>query len=258
MDDVDRRAQLAAQAQQQRHGLALPGRRARREVGRVAARVARRLRERPSPARRGRAAACRARRGSAAPRAARPRRPPGSRRCRSGTGSLDAAGAGVEQRARARRRCRARGRPRSRSRRARARPRRRACAASASRVVVSGTAVERHVDERRDAARGRGARRALEALPLGAAGLVDVDVAVDEAGQQHRVADVLDRGARPARRPRATTATIRPSRTSTAPARSPSGVTTRRLRRARVDCGRGLVGLAHARWRSQDCNSVRS
>ena len=38
-----------------------------------------------------------------------------------------------------------------------------------------------------------GRRRAgggLEALPLGAPGLVDVDVAVDEAGRDHQLADV--------------------------------------------------------------------
>ena len=53
-------------------------------------------------------------------------------------------------------------------------------------------AVERHVEQRGDAARrgGPGGRR--EALPLGAAGLVDVHVGVDEAGQQHLVVGEVD------------------------------------------------------------------
>ena len=48
-------------------------------------------------------------------------------------------------------------------------------------------AVQRHVDDRRDPARGRGARRRREALPLGASGLVDVHVRVDEPGDEHLV-----------------------------------------------------------------------
>ena len=53
-------------------------------------------------------------------------------------------------------------------------------------------AVERHVQDRRDAARrgGPGGRR--EPLPFGAAGLVDVHVGVDEAGQQHLVVGEVD------------------------------------------------------------------
>ena len=48
-------------------------------------------------------------------------------------------------------------------------------------------AVERHVHDRgHPAGRGRTGRR-LEALPLGAAGIVDVDVRVDQPGQQHDV-----------------------------------------------------------------------
>ncbi len=53
-------------------------------------------------------------------------------------------------------------------------------------------AVERHVDEGGDAARGRRAGRGGEALPLGAARLVDVDVRVDEAGQDAEIARVED------------------------------------------------------------------
>ena len=53
-------------------------------------------------------------------------------------------------------------------------------------------AVERHVEDRRDAARRRGAGGRREALPLGAARLVDVHVAVDEAGQQHLVVGQVD------------------------------------------------------------------
>ena len=53
-------------------------------------------------------------------------------------------------------------------------------------------AVERHVDDRRDAAGRRGPGGAGEALPLGAARLVDVHVGVDEPGQQHLVVGQLD------------------------------------------------------------------
>ena len=51
-------------------------------------------------------------------------------------------------------------------------------------------AVERHVHEGCDAAGGSGLGRCLKALPLGAAGLVDVDVRVDKAGQQKGIAKV--------------------------------------------------------------------
>ena len=43
-------------------------------------------------------------------------------------------------------------------------------------------AVERHVDERGDAAGGRGERRRFESFPVGAARIVDVHVRIDEAG----------------------------------------------------------------------------
>jgi hypothetical protein len=62
-----------------------------------------------------------------------------------------------------------------------------------------GDAVERHVDDRRDPAGGRGTGRAREALPLGAAGLVDVHVGVDEAGQQHGAGGEAHARARSAR-----------------------------------------------------------
>ena len=52
--------------------------------------------------------------------------------------------------------------------------------------------VERHVDERRDPTGRRGAGGRREALPRGAARLVDVHVAVDQAGQQHLVVGELD------------------------------------------------------------------
>ena len=54
-----------------------------------------------------------------------------------------------------------------------------------------GQAVERHVDERGEAAGCGGAGGGGEAFPLGAAGLVDVDVGVDEAGQEGVVAEVV-------------------------------------------------------------------
>ncbi len=52
--------------------------------------------------------------------------------------------------------------------------------------------VQRHVDERGDAAGGGGAGGRGEPLPLGAAGLVDVHVGVDEPRQQHLVGRQLD------------------------------------------------------------------
>jgi hypothetical protein len=48
--------------------------------------------------------------------------------------------------------------------------------------------IERHVHDRRDAAGRRGAGGRGEALPLGAAGLVDVHVRVDDPGQEYLVA----------------------------------------------------------------------
>ena len=53
-------------------------------------------------------------------------------------------------------------------------------------------AVERHVHDRRHAAGRRRPRRGREALPLGAAGLVDVHVGVDEPRQQHLVVVEVD------------------------------------------------------------------
>jgi hypothetical protein len=53
-------------------------------------------------------------------------------------------------------------------------------------------AVERHVDDRRDAPGRGGTGRRGEALPLGAARLVDVDVGVDEPGQQDLVVGQLE------------------------------------------------------------------
>ena len=68
-------------------------------------------------------------------------------------------------------------------------------------------AVQGHVDDRGDAARGGGPGGAGEALPLGATGIVDVHVGVHQAGEQHLVggqrhdgirgevgAEVCDRG----------------------------------------------------------------
>ena len=85
---------------------------------------------------------------------------------------------------------------------------------SAATVVVGGHAVERHVDQRRDAAGRRGARRGCESFPVGAARLVDVHVRVDDARQhdesrRRRCTAVADDGTSPTCR---TIATIRPSR----------------------------------------------
>ena len=53
--------------------------------------------------------------------------------------------------------------------------------------------IERHVDQRRDAAGGRGARRRLEAFPLRPAWFVDVGVRVDETGHDDEVAAIVHR-----------------------------------------------------------------
>ncbi len=55
-----------------------------------------------------------------------------------------------------------------------------------------GQAIERHVDERGVAAGRRGAGRGLEAFPLGAAGFVDVNVGIDEAGENAVSAEVTN------------------------------------------------------------------
>ncbi len=47
--------------------------------------------------------------------------------------------------------------------------------------------VQRHVDQRGDAGRGRRHGRGVETLPLGAAGFVDVHVGVDDARDEHLV-----------------------------------------------------------------------
>jgi hypothetical protein len=56
-----------------------------------------------------------------------------------------------------------------------------------------GDAVQGHVDEARHSPDRSGASRRLEAFPLGTAWLVHVYVAVDEPGQEHGVAEVVDR-----------------------------------------------------------------
>ena len=62
-----------------------------------------------------------------------------------------------------------------------------------------GETVERHVDEGGEAAGGGGAGGGGEAFPLGAAGLVDVGVDVDEAGQEGERAEVFGGEVRDAR-----------------------------------------------------------
>ena len=57
-----------------------------------------------------------------------------------------------------------------------------------------GQAVQRHVDEGGEASGGGGAGGGAEAFPLGASGLVDVDVRVDEAGKDGVVAAVVEDG----------------------------------------------------------------
>ena len=91
-------------------------------------------------------------------------------------------------------------------------------------------AVQRHVDQRGVAARGCRPRGGSKALPLGAAGLVDVDMAVDQAGQQRVLAEVdcVGVGGQIADvAHRANDARPGPSSSSSAARRVPCGVTTR-------------------------------
>ena len=53
-----------------------------------------------------------------------------------------------------------------------------------------GQAVQRHVDERGVAAASGSTGRGLEAFPLGAAGFIDVNVGVNEAGENAIVSAV--------------------------------------------------------------------
>ena len=92
-----------------------------------------------------------------------------------------------------------------------------------------GHAVERHVDDRRDAA-GRGrARRGIEPFPVGAARLVDVDVRVDDARRDDEIAGVDVCSVRRSSSC-APTRAILPSWMWIEAGRTPSGRTTRRLR----------------------------
>lgn len=54
-----------------------------------------------------------------------------------------------------------------------------------------GQTIERHVDEKRVTSRGSGARGGFEPFPIGAAGIVDVNVRIDEAGENDGVAKIV-------------------------------------------------------------------
>jgi hypothetical protein len=75
----------------------------------------------------------------------------------------------------------------------------------AGRRSRGGHGVERHVEQRRHTAGGRGARAGLESLPVRASWLIEVYVRVHEPRHDHEVAGVLDRRATrhvfPARHP---------------------------------------------------------
>ena len=108
--------------------------------------------------------------------------------------AFEAGDAGAGERVEVRPGCRRRRRPRRPSRPCTGR-------AAASRLSFEGgdggglgEAVEGHVDEGGVAAGGGGAGGGGEAFPFGAAGLVDVDVGVDEAGEEGDDAEVVDGG----------------------------------------------------------------
>src|SRR6202035_4945026 len=71
--------------------------------------------------------------------------------------------------------------------------------------------VERHVDDRGDAPGRRGQRGGGEALPGGPARLVDVHVAVHQAGQQHLVVGQVHDLGHARRRPRRGSGPARPA-----------------------------------------------
>ncbi len=92
-------------------------------------------------------------------------------------------------------------------------------------------AVERHVDEGGVASGRCGARGGAEAFPFGAAGFVDVDVRVDEAGEDG-VMSVIVAVASSGTSERLQMARIFSPSMRSAPARVPSGVTMRFERKA--------------------------
>ena len=102
-------------------------------------------------------------------------------------------------------------------------------------------AVERHVDERRDAAGRRRARRMLEAFPLGAARIVDVHVRIDEPRK-----DDVARPRRSRRRRRWTLVDDRrPRRCGPRGCESPPAACRPAARRARFGRGGGCDSMGH-------------
>lgn len=63
-------------------------------------------------------------------------------------------------------------------------------------IDSGGEAVEGHVDEESVATGGGGARSGLEAFPVGAAGVIDVNVGIDEAGEDDGVGEIVGIGVR--------------------------------------------------------------
>ncbi len=93
--------------------------------------------------------------------------------------------------------------------------------------------IQGHVDQRGVAACCCGLRSCVESLPLRAPGLVDMDVGVDEAGQERVVAAVVGGSASAGSCEGAQTARIVPAVDEQAlPAACPAGVTMRFERKA--------------------------
>lgn len=53
--------------------------------------------------------------------------------------------------------------------------------------------IERHVNEESVTTRGGGARSGLESFPMRAAGIVDVNMGIDEAGEKHGITKIFAR-----------------------------------------------------------------
>ena len=95
-----------------------------------------------------------------------------------------------------------------------------------------GKTVQRHINEHRVSARGRGSGRGFEAFPLGAPGLVDMHVRIDEPGKNGRIAEVMNFVAHPVLDPEKRRPGFARPPQGWPPGRIPSGVTTRRETKA--------------------------
>ena len=108
--------------------------------------------------------------------------------------------------------------------------------------------IQRHVDQRRNAPGRRGTSGSPESFPLRASGLVDMNMRIDQAGQQHGIAKIVQ-VSRPGDRPSpALISAIRPSSTTSVAGPSPCSVSTRVDRKA---CAILCLSFAFGNWKSR-------